>query len=645
MPPPNQARLYQQIETSANFYTPDTYAGGLTWFDSFVTEDDAEAENYIPLTTAGVNPEQSLPFVIGILPPSIAIDTRALDRSATMGSIEGGAQDLTLVEETGSNYVAGSSVVPSPAFWDQFVMTSNRLGVDPKNLAAVLNCESGIDSSREAWATADNLPCPPGTEGGHVVAKGINQLTAQTAKGLGMTKEEYEEYSTWPPEKQLPWVERYMRNIQPPIAGKSAGYIYSYNFSGTGGQQNPRGPNGEVILYATEEYMKEHGGVDKWGAKNYEAMRRGMKNNPNISSNGYFITPDDMGKQIEKRPLSKAQGAAIDAAIARVGKDMGQAAPIIGQRASTAATWKDQGSANAKDAQKNIAKFADTDLNKSELGSQLQGSQADQRSALSAAIDAMSKVPPLKLLVNPTSFKFSVDKIVSDGNWGRNGPIVEHWGNQQEKLEGSGKLAAFYALDIGGKKEGSSGNSPGLNRTARNFSASYQNFLSLYLLYKNNGGVWLTDDYASTLSEIRKNLTVLGSLYIYYDGIFYVGSFDNFSITETDTAPFTLEYSFSFTVRAWFLLDRAADPKRNYGSKPAKATTSTDIPASLSDFDDEVASYGQEVMTDEERESQRTDIEVLTSMNAAPPAEPDPEVLKILKGQGQKPIPTKTQRR
>ena len=144
------------------------------------------------------------------------------------------------------------------------------------------------------------------------------------------------------------------------------------------------------------------------------------------------------------------------------------------------------------------------------------------------------------------------------------------------------------------------GNDPGLSRMTRNYSASYQNLLSLYLIYRNNGGIW-TKDYTSQgvvqgdIFTYRTNLAVVGSVYIYYDNIMYVGSFDNFSISESDDSPFSLEYNFSFTVRAWFLLDTQQNPLltfqaaicsrvRRLGIQPQTGTIPTTNPEAFSDF-------------------------------------------------------------
>jgi hypothetical protein len=112
---------------------------------------------------------------------------------------------------------------------------------------------------------------------------------------------------------------------------------------------------------------------------------------------------------------------------------------------------------------------------------------------------------------------------------------------------------------------------------ARNYSTSYQNFLSLYLIYRSNGGIWTTDTTTASPqagtqpSPVNLYLQTVGSVYLYYDHILYVGAFDNFTISEADEAPFSLEYSFTFTVRAWFELDAQQDPMLSF-NPPVNAT-------------------------------------------------------------------------
>jgi hypothetical protein len=93
--------------------------------------------------------------------------------------------------------------------------------------------------------------------------------------------------------------------------------------------------------------------------------------------------------------------------------------------------------------------------------------------------------------------------------------------------------------------------------------------------------VWFPDPLLPGNSRV-KNLSVVGSVYLYFDEILYIGSFDNLSLTESDSAPHTLDYSFSFTVRAWYLLDHLDDPQYTYGVNvtPSLATGTGGSPLS-----------------------------------------------------------------
>lgn len=146
---------------------------------------------------------------------------------------------------------------------------------------------------------------------------------------------------------------------------------------------------------------------------------------------------------------------------------------------------------------------------------------------------AMMELPPLFMYVNPANFDRTYEHIVSDGNKTRSGYLVEIWGEQMIKIEASGKVGAFYVDAPGGQGGG------GLAVAARKGSYAYQQFMALYKTYQSNGAIF--DD--------NNRISVLGGVAIYYDGMIYTGSFDSFSISHSESAPYTLEYSFSFTAR------------------------------------------------------------------------------------------------
>jgi hypothetical protein len=159
---------------------------------------------------------------------------------------------------------------------------------------------------------------------------------------------------------------------------------------------------------------------------------------------------------------------------------------------------------------------------------------------------------------------------------------VEHWGENQPTVSASGRLAGFYALDTNVSGAGSPGNGPGLTRAARNFSKAYENFLSLYFIYKNNGAIYIPEEF--TENATRQVLAMLGSVYIYYDNTLYIGSFSSLNVQESDDKPYGLQYDFEFSVRAKWLLDRQTDPKLTYGNTAIFAKDSGEIPSSSVEF-------------------------------------------------------------
>lgn len=148
---------------------------------------------------------------------------------------------------------------------------------------------------------------------------------------------------------------------------------------------------------------------------------------------------------------------------------------------------------------------------------------------------AMQELPPLFMYINPRSFSRTNEHIVSDGNKVRNGFSIEFWGEQQVTISASGSVGAFYVdtTDMLGRPSG------GLAVSARRGSYAYQQFMALYQLYRSNAYVY----------NAEEKIALVGSVSIFYDGVIYTGSFNSFSISHAEDSPFSLSYSFDFTVR------------------------------------------------------------------------------------------------
>lgn len=540
----------EDIELRADFYVPSMYSL-LGFYSNFRAEADSNS-SFIPLSQTKANPKL---FVVGILPPSVNITGRLLDRSATVANVTGAPVELSddpvvPIDRTEDNIaVPQKGVAPSGAelpdqFWQDYVLMCDRLQCDPMELAAVLDKESQFDPTAQNFGGKNPREQP--------VAQGLCQFIRRTAKSdrVGMDDDTWNNFCTLSAQEQLVYVERFYKGQ---AAGKNRQDLNIVTF---GGYNNPDGS-----IYASREaqaaWIAAHP-EDAGKFLNPDRQDAATQQNKRAVRNG-IITKQTLAEagELDKKPRGDIPGRirAAQEFVQRNGLSSAQN-QAVGTPEETS-DWKEAGSANASAAKKTLSKTADKDQLRSELSDRFRMAQRAEIAQTVKAVETLRNAPPLRLLVNPSSFKLSSEKIISDGNWTRNGPIVEHWGENQDKLEASGKVAAFFAIDALSPLPDAQGESPGLTRGARQYSASYQNFLSLYMLYRNNANVYTSGtDVGDSKVNFLNRLSLVGSMYIYYDDTLYIGSFDNFNVTETDTAPYTLEYNFQFTVRATFLLDR-----------------------------------------------------------------------------------------
>ncbi len=554
--------VYQQIEATAGLYTPAIY-DLLTYYSALSLQPDEFDGQFIPITD--VRPQsaqQTLIFVVGILPPSSNVTGNVLDRSATV-------QATTFNPTQNININPQSAQVNNPR-----LATTSQGG----------NTIYGVNGQ-----VANGIP---GSDRGPPIA--VQMSVTQIATAL---RDAYvNQFHTQPSQAALAILTaQTLRENSGIWPNNNPGMIGSYNTSG--GYTPPPGqatfayvqgtnPDGSQSLLLFNTYATPQAGAQSYlnrvlADSNPPGASLQALNNGDVNA---YVNAICAGKYTTTPPsvylagfanIQTLQNQIGDPAALNSANLPKTSIPITGDAGGTAA-WNASGSSSANQAQQQIGQTANTNLNLTGLGQMYLAQQQQMIKDTLAAIQQMQNTPPLRMLVNPQSFKLSADKIIADGNWGRNGPIVEHWGDAQDKLECGGKVAAFYSLDATGASsyQGAPGVSPGLTRNARQYSTAYQNFLSLFLLYKNNGGLWLSEfiNTGSSKPPSRpNNLSVVGSIYIFYDNILYIGSFDSFNLTETETVPFSLEYNFSFTIRATFLLDNGSQ-QMSYGA-PTSMTT------------------------------------------------------------------------
>ena len=144
----------------------------------------------------------------------------------------------------------------------------------------------------------------------------------------------------------------------------------------------------------------------------------------------------------------------------------------------------------------------------------------------------MNAITPLTLFINPTDFTKGFSKKFST-EFTRSGDKTEHYGEELDSIDASGKTAGFYISGIG------------LTRQFRRDTAAFQNLMQLYMVYRNNGYIYEVND--------PRRIAKVGSVLISYDGKTYTGSFDSFSLSESSETPYLMSYNFKFTVRRTFI--------------------------------------------------------------------------------------------
>jgi hypothetical protein len=563
----SQSLIFQQIEQDADYYSPSVYQNLLTFHHSLQLPTDSAGNQFIPVSDAMNNPDQKKKlFVVGLIPPSSQVSGKILDRSnsiaqatpdtpavltqanalsAQSGSTSGqggyGYNGQTTDGVPGSNQ--GPAIVTQLS-QQQMAAAFNaaymqRFGQPPTSQAVAMFVGQSIRETSGGWPNYNpgNIGnFNPNTTGGQ---NAINNNQTFSFVNQDGSVSYYMSYST-------------------AQAGASAyiGAIYR-----CGGQSAiDAANNGDVQGYCQALY---NGGYFTDTVSHYVA---GFPNVNTIASNIGDVS--NLSTSILPPPLTLGPSTQVNT--------------------SSATAWATGGGSDAanQSTMANVANINNNIGNDTFTGNKYTQQQSAMIAATQLLLKNMANTPPLRMIVNPSSFKVGAEKVISDGGWTRYGPsdVVEHWGEQQDKIDASGRVAAFQAIDASVNANG-----PGLTRTARQYSASYQNFLSLYQLYRNNGGLYLTDNIEPTDSR-KQVMSVVGSIYIYYDHTIYIGSFDTFTITETDSAPFTLEYSFTFTVRATFLLDQISDP--NFTFDVAQGGVSTQSPPTVPTTQSATSSLG-----------------------------------------------------
>jgi hypothetical protein len=169
-------------------------------------------------------------------------------------------------------------------------------------------------------------------------------------------------------------------------------------------------------------------------------------------------------------------------------------------------------------------------------------------------LEKMLQVPPLTLFVNPNSLSISYSAVQSFSNRSRYGFIFERWGEDQTTLSISGSTGSFAVgsnplTATGSQTETSM--ATGVQFASKRDSAAYQQLVSLFQIFKNNGYIY------DTLGHSQAHL-MIGAVAIDYDQFTYIGNIESFEYTYNQDTPHRIEWSMEFTVGRMY--DHAVAP-------------------------------------------------------------------------------------
>lgn len=135
----------------------------------------------------------------------------------------------------------------------------------------------------------------------------------------------------------------------------------------------------------------------------------------------------------------------------------------------------------------------------------------------------------LVLHVNPASLSEThtqkIERLQTRGGF-----VEQHWGHDLVELSAEGSTGAFMHIKTG------------LTSVLRQRTIAWDRYRDLHDLYLNNGSV----------HDPFGNIVLQGHIMLMYDRGVYLGTFRNFTVEETDEAPFTFALSWTFKVEHTF---------------------------------------------------------------------------------------------
>lgn len=152
---------------------------------------------------------------------------------------------------------------------------------------------------------------------------------------------------------------------------------------------------------------------------------------------------------------------------------------------------------------------------------------------ISWSVKGAAKVPPLTMLINPANLDTTYSPLITETRT-LGGFAHDYWGEQLTSLSATGKTALFLDSE------------KGLTNKDSRTTESYQYFMTLLNIYKNNGKGYFTTFDTNASKANQTKIFSLGVVVMIFDKRQYEGFFESFTFTEDSMQPFNLEYSFTF---------------------------------------------------------------------------------------------------
>lgn len=464
------------------------------------------------------------PFIVGFIPPDVTVNFVPVQASQQILTtlINNPPPATNPPTATAAN---GAKIIQYPnSFYQQLGQLARNIGARPEDVIAMFVFESGMNAQSINFKLN-----PDGTRDLSVPqARGLNQITPIATRSSGMSLNYWNNtYSTLSAQDQLPFVQNYFKS-KGVSSYPSVGDLYLANIA-------PAfiGASDDTTLYAK-------------GTKAY-------KQNQGLDVNGDGVISVGDLRTVMDRTKQRADYQAYVDAYQQATSGGGQA-PSTAQSNNQGITDFTNNDSAINTPANNVATtsimtngtITDADAQdplKDQLGRNIQVSDTRrpvvqaQTNYLNQQIQLIQGIPALVLLLNPTDFTRSYEQT-TDPVKTRSGYTVNMWLEKPLVISCKGVTAAQYAFQVNG--------GGGLTSLNRLNALSYQNLMSLVSMYKNNGYIF-TD---SSFGDGNSGLPLISmSLFIYYDNHVYIGSFNDFSLTDDGNKPFNLSYSWKFTVR------------------------------------------------------------------------------------------------